>query len=42
MIGDPGGKDSERNMQTLEQLDKNYTSIHAQVQFVMANVLEIA
>lgn len=42
MIGDPGGKDSERNMQTLEQLDKNYKSIHAQVQFVMANVLEIA
>lgn len=42
MIGDPGGKDSERSMQTIEQLEKNYKSIHAQVQFVMANVLEIA
>jgi len=42
MIGDPGGKDSERSMQTMEQLEKNYNSIHTQVQFVMANVLEIA
>lgn len=42
MIGDPGGRDSERTMQTIETLEHNYRRITQQVQYVMNNILEIA
>ena len=42
IIGDPGGKDSERVMQTMEGFKYNYDSINKQVQFLLANVLEIS
>lgn len=42
IIGDPGGKDAERNMQTLEWFQKNYDSIFRQVEFLLANVLEVS
>lgn len=42
IIGDPGGRDSERNMQTIEWFKHNYDSIYKQVQFLLANVLEIS
>lgn len=42
IIGDPGGRDAERVMQTIEWFQKNYESIYKQVQFILANILEIS
>jgi tyrosyl-tRNA synthetase len=42
MIGDPGGRETERSLQTMEQFEKNFESVHEQVKFLLANVLEIS
>lgn len=36
MIGDPGGKDSERNLQTIEQVEQNAQKISAQINKLMS------
>lgn len=42
MIGDPGGKDSERVLQSMEIFAKNFDAVHEQVRFLLHNVKEIS
>jgi tyrosyl-tRNA synthetase len=42
MIGDPGGKDAERSLLSLEELEKNIAKIDTQVAFLLKNINEIS
>lgn len=42
IIWDPGGRDSERNLQTIEQFEYNFNSIDKQVQFLLKNIKDIS
>lgn len=42
IIWDPGGRDSERNLQTIEQFEHNFNSIDTQVQFLLKNIKDIS
>ncbi len=42
IIWDPGGRDSERNLQTIEQFEYNFNKIDRQVKFLLKNIKEIS
>jgi tyrosyl-tRNA synthetase len=42
MIGDPGGKEAERSLLSLEELEKNIAKIDQQVAFLLKNINEIS
>lgn len=42
MIGDPGGKEAERSLLSLETLEKNISSFDTQVAFLLKNIKELS
>lgn len=42
IIWDPGGRDTERQLQTIEQFNKNFDTIDKQVRFLLKNIEEVS